>query len=462
VIGGQIQVGHGWKMLVECLSIGRSISLPTIGAASSAVAYLTTSSFVRMRRQFNCELVQFEGIQEKLAAIAGLHYLVNVNRLTTLAAVDSGKKPAVASAIAKYFNTELARQAINDAMDIHGGRTVVEGPRNYLGTYYQSIPISVTVEGANIMSRNLLIFGQGSMVCHPFIRHEFYAIRDKNEAAFHRAFWGHVSYSLCLFCKAFVHQWTFGYLAHYPKPFAYLDPKGLVRLSSAFAWIADLALMTLGGNLKRKERLSARLADAFSYLYLALGVFADVKRQDKLDELMTVQSSWAIRFCYAKAQNALQSFIREYPIRPLAWFMRLVMLPFGQTYQFPDDALEQKLALLMTQNSQYRERIKSELYLSGDAQQPIDRMEMALQQYLSLEQVYAKIPEIRKFKFQQILPWLTSQVQAGIITEAESQAIYLAEAARYDCLLVDEFLVKQEKTRVFSEVEHKFPYTQCM
>jgi acyl-CoA dehydrogenase len=458
VIGGQEQVGHGWKMLVECLSIGRSISLPAIGAASSSVAYLTTGAFVRMRRQFNCELVQFEGIQEKLAAIAGLNYLVTINRLNTLAAVDAGKKPAVASAIAKYFNTELARQVINDAMDIHGGRTVVEGPRNYLGTYYQSIPISVTVEGANLMTRNLLIFGQGSMVCHPYIRHEFYAIKEKNENAFHQAFWGHVSYSLSLFCKAWVHNWSFGLLAQCPKDFVKFNPKALVQLSSAFAWIADLALTTLGGNLKRKERLSARLADAFSYLYLALGVFADLKRQGNMDELLKTQAAWATQFCYAKAQFALKSFIKEYPIRPFAWLMRLVVLPFGQTYHMPNDALEAKLAHLMTENSDYRERIKSEIFLSGDANQPIDRMEMALQQYLSLEPVYAKIPEIRKLKFHQIEEWLSEQVQAGRIIEAERHAIYLAECARYDTLLVDEFEIKLEKAPVFKPLSTRKAY----
>jgi acyl-CoA dehydrogenase len=455
VIGGQEQTGNGWKMLVECLSIGRSISLPTIGAATSAIAYLTTGSFARMRRQFNFEIVNFEGIQEKLASIAGLHYLVNANRLSTLAAVDAKKKPAVASAIAKYFNTELARQAINDAMDVHGGRTVVEGPRNYLGAYYQGIPISVTVEGANIMSRNLLIFGQGSMVCHPHIRQEFYAIRDKNPKAFNDVFWKHVRYSLTLFCKAFINSWTFGVFNKAPKENSFLAPKTLIQLSTAFAWVADLALLTLGGDLKRKERLSARLADAFSHLYLVLGVFADIKEQGDIDALMHAQASWGVKYCYAKTQAALIGFIREYPIRPIAWLMRLVVTPFGQTFSMPSDKLEKQLAFLMTENNQYRDRIKENIYLSGKAEEPVDRMEMALQQYLSLLDVYAKVPDIRRIKFHQLSNWLDEQVKSGLILEAEKHALYLAESARYDSQQVDEFTVKQEKTNVFKTCVRK-------
>ncbi len=445
IIGGQSQAGNGWQMLVECLSIGRSISLPTISAASSAIAYLTSGAFARLRRQFSNELVHFEGIQEKLASVAGLHYLVNCNRLMTLAAVDAGIKPAVASAMAKYFNTELSRLVVNDAMDLHGGRLVVDGPRNYLIKYYQSAPISITVEGANIMTRNLLIFGQGSMVCHPYVKQEFYAIRDKNVEAFHQVFWQHVKYSATLFCKALATSWSGGYLCQLPKDFKNLNTKGFLRLTQSFAWVADMALVTLGGNLKRKERLSARLADAFSYLYLAMSVFADQKPSFDSDPLMQAQSKWALQYCYAKTQQALLAFIQEYPIRPLAWMMKAVVAPFGQTFKLPNDELEKTLAFEMTKNSLYRSRIKQNVYLSGQADQPVDRMEMALQQYLQLEDVYAKIPEIKRVKFSHLSSWLDQQIQAEKITAAEKNAILLAEAARFDALLVDEFLMEEQK-----------------
>ena len=450
IIGGQAQAGHGWKMLVECLSVGRSISLPALATASSGVSYLTAGAFARLRRQFNTELVNFEGIQEKLASIAGLHYLVNANRLMTLAAVDAGKKPAVASAIAKYFNTELARQAINDAMDVHGGRAVVEGPRNYLINYYQGIPISITVEGANIMSRNLLIFGQGSMVCHPFVKEEFYAIRDKDPKAFHKAFVGHVQYFITNFCKAWVSSWTGGLLSTVDKNKAMYQPHVLTRLSYAFAWIADFALITLGGDLKRKERLSARLADAFSYLYMALAVFADLDRVANKDELTETQAQWALQFSYAKAQAALIGFIREYPIRPLAWIMKVIVAPLGQTYHYPKDHLEAKLAFAMTKNYEYRERIKQMIFLSHNPQEPIDRIEQALQQFYQLENVYAKVPDIRKHKFHEVEQWLDSQVKAKVITAADKKAILAAEAARYDALQVDEFEMSEKKIPVFN------------
>lgn len=453
IIGGQEKAGKGWQMLVECLSIGRAVSLPALGAASSGVSYLSAGAFARLRRQFNIEIVNFEGIQEKLAKVAGLHYLVNVNRLMTLAAVDAGKKPSVASIIAKYFNTELARMAINDAMDVHGGRTVVEGPRNYLINYYQGIPISITVEGANIMSRNLLIFGQGSMVCHPYIRQEFYAIRNQDAEAFHQVFWQHVRYHLRNFCKALVSSWLGALVLSVPANGFTKQKRAFLKLCYSFAWVADLALITLGGQLKRKERLSARLADVLSYLYMALGIFADMEEKSVPDELALQQANWALDFCFAHAELALRGFIREYPIRPLAWLMRLIVAPFGQRHQLPSDQCEKKLALAMSQNGQYRDYLKKRVYLSGDAQQPLDRVELALQQYLDLKVIYDEVPEIKKVKFHQMPAFLDDLILAKKINEAQKQALLLAEMARYDALQVDAFILDEKKPGLSYKIE---------
>lgn len=437
IIGGQEKAGHGWPMLVECLSIGRSISLPALATASSAVCYLTSGAFCRLRRQFNTDIVQFEGIQEKLAQIAGLHYLINVNRLMTLAAVDAGKKPAVVSAIAKYFNTELGREVLNHAMDVHGGRTVVDGPRNYLLHHYEAIPISITVEGANIMSRNLLIFGQGSMVCHPFIRQEFYAIREQNKERFHEIFWQHIQYSIRGFCKAFVSSWTGGYLLKAPRgPF---NKKDFLRLCFCFSWLADFALITLGGQLKRKERLSARLADAFSYLYMALGVFADLEKRASMDSLLKIQAQWALEYCYAETQKALIGFTREYPSRLIGRFLKLVIAPFGQTFNPPHDALDKSLAIAMSLDSDYRDYLRDKIYLSGQVSEPIDRMEWALQQYLDLMPIYQKIADIRHYKFEEMSAFLEEKVAKHQLLESEKEAILLAESARYEALQVDVF-----------------------
>ncbi|HBB52613.1 MAG TPA: acyl-CoA dehydrogenase [Legionellales bacterium] len=452
VIGGQAQAGNGWHMLVECLSIGRSISLPSLATASSAVAYLTAGAFARLRRQFNTEIVHFEGIQEKLAGIAGLQYLINANRLMTLAAVDAGKKPAVVSAIAKYFNTELGRIVVNEAMDVHGGRTVVDGPRNYLLHHYEAIPISITVEGANIMSRNLLIFGQGSMVCHPYVREEFYAIRNQDEKVFHEIFWKHVNYSIHVFCKALVSSWTGGLFLKASR--SSLKKSHFLRLCFSFAWLADFSLVTLGGQLKRKERLSARLADAFSYLYLALAVFADLEKRNSTDKVVELQAQWALQYCYAKAQKALIDFMREYPSRIIGLFMKLVVAPFGQTYHMPNDQLEKNLALEMSKDSEYRDYLRNKIYLSGDARQPVDRMEFALQQYLDLLPVYQKLEDIRKYKFDQMEAYLNEQVEKRVILAAEKEAILAAESARYDSLQVDVFPFNfQKNTADMSENE---------
>ena len=437
IIGGQKEAGNGWHMLVECLSIGRSISLPALSTASTAVSYLTSGAFSRLRRQFNTEIIHFEGIQEKLAQIAGLQYLINTNRLMTLAAVDAFKKPAVVSVIAKYFNTELGRVVLNHAMDVHGGRTVVDGPRNYLLHHYEAMPISITVEGANIMSRNLLIFGQGSMVCHPYICREFYAIRNQDENVFHEVFWEHVRYSIRAFCKALVANWTGAIFLKAPS--SSFKKQKFLSLCFSFSWLADFALVTLGGQLKRKERLSARLADAFSYLYMALSVYADLENKSSLDSLMNVQAKWALQFCFYHAQKAMIDFTREYPNRVIGWFLKAVIAPFGQTCQMPSDSLEKQLAIDMSKDSDYRDYLRDKIYLSGQATQPIDRMELALQQYLDLLPVYQKLPDIRKYKFNEIESYLDEQVAQRHILASEKQAVLVAEAARYDALQVDVF-----------------------
>ena len=203
IIGGQKMAGHGWEMLVECLSIGRAISLPALSAAAAGVSYLTSGAYAKVRRQFGVEIGKFEGVAEKLAEISGLNYLINSTRLLTLAAVNEGKRPAVASAITKYFNTELARKCVTHAMDIHGGRSIVLGPRNYLADYYCSMPVYITVEGANIMTRNLLIFSQGAMAAHPFIRDEISLVNEKDKEAFNVVIWQHISYFMRNFARAF-------------------------------------------------------------------------------------------------------------------------------------------------------------------------------------------------------------------------------------------------------------------
>lgn len=456
IIGGQAMAGRGWQMLVECLSIGRSISLPALGAASSSMAYLVTSAFARIRRQFNTDLAQFEGIEEKLAEIGGLNYLVTSTRLLTVAAVDQHKKPSVASAITKYFNTELARATINHAMDIHGGRAVVMGPRNYLMNYYQGIPISVTVEGANIMTRNLLIFGQGSMACHPFIRDEFYAISNGDKDAFHTLIWRHIGYSLRCFAKAMSSAWTFGLCLPTPKKTMKRHYQHIMRLSSAFAWMADLSLLALGSDLKRKERLSARLGDAMSHLYLAMGVLRAFEER-KASQEEQIHAEWALQYCFHQTEKALLEVCHNFPNRYLGLKMRWCVFPFGSRCRYPSDKLSHQLVRLMTTNNSYRELLKQSIYLSGVQEEPVDRVELTFQMILENDALLKKVRREKKLNASNLQAGLQELVREGKLTPEEMRRVIEVEKARWDAILVDEFEYESMKKKTYTSVIDNYP-----
>lgn len=451
IIGGQKKAGAGWQMLVECLSIGRSISLPALGTGSSSISYLTSGAFARIRRQFNVEIAQFEGVAEKLAEIAGLNYLISSTRLLTVAAVNEHKKPSVASAITKYFNTELARIVVNSAMDVHAGRAVVVGPRNYLTSFYQGVPISITVEGANIMTRNLLIFGQGSMACHPYIRDEFYAVSSENKEAFRNILWKHIHYFMQNFAKTVCSAWTGGLFISAPANSMKREYKRLARLSHAYAWLADLSLIYLGGDLKRRERISARLADGMSYLYMAMAALRNVQlNQDHPDE--QVHGQWAVTYCFYHAQKSLIALCHNFPSRPLGLLVRLIAFPFGQTMKYPTDKLDQKLARLMTTNNHYRDRLKKHIYLGGDPSQPVDRMEHALQLIIQTDGLSKKVSDLKRFKFGKLEEKLQEKVAKNELSQQEMNELLAVEEARWDAILVDEFTFDSMKKKTFNSV----------
>ncbi len=451
IIGGIKEAGRGWQMLVECLSIGRSISLPALATASSAVAYVATGAFSRIRRQFRAELVQFEGVEEKLARIAGLNFLIMSNRLLTLAAVDAHKKPSVVSGIAKYFNTEFSRIVINDAMDVHGGRAVVVGPRNYLANYYQGLPISITVEGANIMTRNLLIFGQGSMACHPYIRDEFYAIAGGDEVAFQSIIWKHIAYFLRNTAKTILSTWTAGWFIKVPKHPMKRDCQHLSRLSFAFAFLSDLSLIVLGGDLKRKERLSARLADGMSYLYLGMAALRMVEASDgNADEKLHAQ--WGLQYCFYHAEQALFDLCKNFPSKLLGFVMRLIAFPFGKRMAYPKDKLDHQLAGLMTKNNHYRDQLLKSLYLSQDPNEPLDRVEQVFQSLLTHAELYKKVHGMKKMNASNMKEELNAAVVRGDITSDDMATLLSVEQARWDAIQVDEFTFDSVNKKTFSSV----------
>jgi acyl-CoA dehydrogenase len=438
IIGGQANAGRGWEMLVECLSIGRSISLPALSVGTSSIAYVTSSAFGRIRRQFNVEIGQFEGIEEKLAEIAGRQYLINATRLLTVAAVNAGKKPSVASVLTKYYNTELARMTINDAMDIHGGRAVVLGPRNYLAACYAAIPIFVTVEGANIMSRNLLVFGQGSMACHPFVRQELLAVRNEDRGQFTQLIWQHIYYSMQCFAKAVCSAWSGGWFIATPVgPFKKYCQR-LMRLSYAFAWLADFSLLFLGGTLKRKERLSARLADGMSYLYMAAATVR-FAQEHKADKDHQQHATWALTYCFYHAQKAMLDFCQNFPVRPLGILLRCLLFPLGQTMRYPSDQASHALAQLMQHTNSYRTLLTESIYLSGDPKQPVDRMEHAFQLLAAHEDLYQAMIAKSRGSRDTLQALLKEKVNSGMLLAEEAEILMSIEQACWDAIQVDEF-----------------------
>ncbi|HVY53640.1 MAG TPA: acyl-CoA dehydrogenase, partial [Gammaproteobacteria bacterium] len=344
IIGGPQMVGRGWQMLMECLSIGRSISLPALSAGCSQLVYRVTGAYSRIRKQFNMPIGYFEGIEELLSHIAGNTYLLEATRLMTAGAVDQGIRPAIASAIAKYHMTEIARTIINKAMDIHGGHAIQTGPHNLLANVYMAMPMSITVEGANALTRNLIIFGQGLIICHPYLLEEVNLLLSKDEQGklekFDTLLLKHLSFGLKNFASSLWHALSGGRLIRLKlaKPakdrnVQYLFQQ-LTVVSSVLAMFTDIVLMLLGGNLKRRERTSARLGDVLSQLYLASAVLKYFFDNDQPDEELPY-IRWCLHTCLHRCQVALKELANNFPVKWLGYFLKL-FIPFGKIYNKPD------------------------------------------------------------------------------------------------------------------------------
>src|SRR5882672_3797427 len=315
IIGGEKQVGHGWKMLVECLAAGRSISLPSMSMAAGKLCSRATGAYARVRSQFKTPIGKFEGIEEALARIGGNTYMMDATRRMTLAALDMGEKPSVISAICKYHMTERMRSIVNDAMDIHGGKGIMMGPNNYLGHAYGNVPIAITVEGANILTRSLIIFGQGAIRCHPFVLKEIAAAGANDLADFDRALWGHMSFTISNAARSLWLGITGGEgisVEAAPETRRYLQM--MTRFSSAFALLSDVSMFVIGGSLKRREKISGRLGDILSLLYIASATvkrFRDEGRQKEDRPLLT----WAMYDSFFKLQVAMDGVLDNFPNR---------------------------------------------------------------------------------------------------------------------------------------------------
>ena len=452
LIGGQDMLGKGWMMLMNCLSVGRSISLPAVGTGAAKFTSLVTGQYAQVREQFNVPLAAFEGIQEALARIGGNAWLMDSARMLTANAVDLGGKPSVLSAILKYHLTERGRECIGHAMDVHGGKGIIMGPNNYLGRNWQGAPIFITVEGANILSRNLMIFGQGAIRCHPFVLKEMALAgrEDKHQALleFDDLLLKHIGFAVSNAASTLVLNLGFGRFEHAPgNALSQGYFRALNRQAAAFAMLADLSMMLLGGELKRRERLSARLGDVLSHMYLAS---AALKRYHDLDspEYLSPLFRWAMEESLGHAERALDELLKNFPNPVLGCALRVVVFPFGRRHTGPSDALDAEVAAVLgrTKGDPALEAVLAGCYRPQSPDDAVGALQHACDLLNAAHPLHKKLHDALKsgqVKTAAGEPSIDSALQAGVLQPAEAQTLREAEAARRKVIDVDDFSKEQ-------------------
>jgi acyl-CoA dehydrogenase len=446
VIGGLDQAGNGWKMLMQCLATGRAISLPALSVGGAKFTSRNTGAYARIRKQFNVPIGEFEGIEEPLAHMAGQTYLVDAARKVTCAALDQGEKPSVISAILKYELTERMRKVINDGMDIQGGSGICMGPRNYLGRLYEVIPVSITVEGANILTRTMMIFGQGAIRCHPYIQKEM-AVLNRNDAEaaiqqFDRILFEHIGFFMRNLAASFWFGLTGAHFASVPgDKHTRRYYRKIARFSAGFALLADFALLTLGGALKRRERLSGRFADALGNLYLCSCVLKHYQNEGSREDDLPLLH-WACRQTLYQTQQALTEILWKLPMRPAVWLLRLFIFPLGKPCLPPGERLIHQTASILLTESPARDRLTQGIYINNKPDDPTGRIEVAFKAVLAAAPVEAKIRQAqKKMLLRKGDPSQTAAeaLAKGLITELEAGLIGAADKARLAAITVDDF-----------------------
>jgi acyl-CoA dehydrogenase len=447
LVGGPAMAGQGWRMLVEQLSVGRCISLPSNATGSAKAAVWATGAYARVRRQFNLPIARFEGIEAVIARMTGLTYTMDAARSVTAGAIDGGEKPSVPSAMLKYHVTEMGRIVANDAMDVHGGKGICLGPSNYLARGYQTVPVAITVEGANILTRNLIIFGQGAIRCHPFVLKEMEAARDPDRRAgvvqFDAALFGHMGFTISNAMRSLVMALTFARLRgvpdHGPTRRYY---QHIERFSASFAFAVDVAMLTLGGYLKKKESLSARLGDVLSAMYLASMVLKHYDNEGQPEADLPIVE-WACRNLLYCAQEQLHGFLRNFPNRFLAGLMRLLIFPRGLTYFAPSDRLSRRVADLVTAATPTRERLGLHAYTALNDRSPLGLLQEVLMLADAAEALEKRIREegVKTGRVTALdLPGRIAQAVAiGILTEAEGARLAEFDRKVMHIVRVDDF-----------------------
>ncbi len=442
IIGGAQMAGVGWRMLMQTLAAGRGISLPSMAAAACQACTRGVSAYASVREQFGLPIGRFEGVEEVVARIVGRTYFVDATRLLTLGAIDQGQKPSVLTAIAKRYLTEAMRQVVNDSMDIVGGAGIVRGPRNMIAPAYQAVPVAITVEGANILTRSMIVFGQGALRCHPFAQREITAAAARDVDAFDEAFFGHVGFVFTNAARSFLLGLSGGSLA--PAPIG--GPMGatfsdLTRMSAAFALLSDVCMGTLGGSLKFREALTGRLADALSWMYIAsatLKRFVDDEQPQR--DLPIVR--WCTEHALVRVQEALLGVLDNLPMRPVAWLLRPVLFPLGARFREPDDRLGAMVARAVLDGGEARDSLTPDAYRPDFGEPGLGTVEAALQAALAARGVRKKLREAVHAKQLDKEPAVTlvdRAVDAGVLDAKERELVRAAAKMRDAAIAVDAF-----------------------
>ncbi len=441
IIGGEQMIGQGWRMLVECLSAGRALSLPSLATGGARASTFASFAYAHIRQQFDQPIGYFEGVEEALTRMAGFTYIIESARRFTAGCVDLGLNPSVPSAIVKYHATELSRKVSLDAMDIHGGKGICLGPHNYLGRFYQGVPVAITVEGANILTRTLMIFGQGAMRAHPYLLTELEAAEQDDLSRFDTAIFAHAGFILSNIVRTFFLNITFGFCnLSAPKGETRRYYQAITRLSSAFALTADLALILLGGRLKRLEKLSGRLADVLSMLYLTSAVLKRYHDGHAPDEKLLL--NWSCKYLLNQLEIQLSGFWKNYPNRFFGFLMRKFIFPVGICSHSPTDKQGGLIAKNLLNPGELHDVFKQGLFLQKSPGNLLAELEETLLKCIAAEEIERRIRhalkagEIHKIKLDDDLRHAKEQ---NIISEAEFLQVKEARGARRAIIAVDDF-----------------------
>ena len=460
LLGGTEYAGQGWRMLIESLSVGRAISLPSSTTGGAKLACLATGAYARIRKQFNLPIGRFEGVEEALARIAANTYSVSALSRQTASEVDAGEQPAVPGALAKYHCTELSREILKDAMDIHGGKGIILGPRNYLGRAWEGAPIWITVEGANILTRSMMIFGQGAIRCHPYVLKELEALEIEDEEeqlkAFDNVLFKHIGHSISCASRSFVLGMSLARFAVVPgdrQTRKYY--RKLSRYTAAFSLMADVAMLTYGGKLKMKEKISGRLGDALSMLYISASMLRRFEYEGRPASDQPILA-WAFHDAVYRIQEALKGVIDNYPIPAVRPILRRIVFPLGANERRPNDRLGHKVAALMLSPSETRDRLTRGCYKTDRPGHVIGNMETLLPDVIAAEPLERRL--LKAVKNGKVTGYtfdeqVDNAEKSGVFSAEEAKLMRSVRERAMEIIAVDDFDIRELQAGVSEKGE---------